>query len=65
MSEEHIVCHAGRLICHHELNDLIWQALGYANIPFIKEPASLFRFDCKRSDGLILVPWKAGKLLGT
>ena len=50
-------------LCHHQLNYLIWRALGRANIPYVKEPADLFRCDSNRPDGLALIPWQAGKCL--
>ena len=51
----------GRSARHHNLNDLVWRALGKANIPSVKEPTGLFRSDGKRPDGLsrlTLIPWK-------
>ena len=40
-----------------------WRALKRADIPSTKEPTGLLRGDGKRSDGLTLVPWQAGKCL--
>ena len=40
----------GRSARHHNLNDLVWRALGKANIPSVKEPTGLFRSDGKRPD---------------
>ena len=54
---------AGRLTRHQQLNDIIWRALKRADIPSTKEPTGLLRGDGKRPDGLILVPWQAGKCL--
>lgn len=54
---------AGRITRHHALNDLIWRALGRANIPAVKEPIGLLRSDGKRPDGLTQIPWNAGKCL--
>ena len=36
-------CSAGRITRHHALNDLVWRALGRANVPAVKEPACLVR----------------------
>ena len=54
---------AGRITRHHALNDLVWRALGRANIPAVKEPVGLLRADGKRPDGLTLIPWQAGKCM--
>ena len=54
---------AGRSICHHQLNDLIWQALTRASTPSVKEPAGLSHTDGKCPDGLSLIPWQEGKCL--
>ena len=54
---------AGRVTRHHALNDLIWRALGRANVPAVKEPAGLVRSDGKRPDGLTQIPWQAGKCM--
>jgi hypothetical protein len=54
---------AGRTTRHHALNDLVWRALGRANIPAVKEPVGLLRSDGKRPDGLTQIPWKAGKCM--
>ena len=51
----------GRSARHHNLNDLVWRALGKANVPSVKEPTGLFRSDGKRPNGLTLIPWKNGK----
>ena len=54
---------AGRITRHHALNDLVWRALGRANVPAVKEPAGLVRTDGKRPDGLTQIPWQAGKCM--
>lgn len=54
---------AGRTARHHTLNDLVWRALGRANIPAVKEPIGLSRSDGKRPDGLTQIPWQAGKCM--
>ena len=54
---------AGRITRHHNLNDLVWRALGRANIPAVKEPVGLLRSDGKRPDGLTQIPWQARKCL--
>ena len=53
----------GKMPRHQQINDLIWRALLRANIPAIKEPASLLRSDGKRPDGLTQIPWQTGKCL--
>ena len=52
---------AGRIMRHHNLNEIIWRALTRAAIPSTKEPAGLSRADGKRPDGLTLIPWCSGK----
>ena len=52
---------AGRIMPHHNLNEIIWPALTRAAIPSTKEPAGLSRADGKRPDGLTLLPWCSGK----
>ena len=42
-------------------NDLVCHALRLAEIPAIIEPTGLSRVNGKRSYGLSLIPWKAGK----
>ena len=54
---------AGRTTRHHALNDLVYRALGHANIPAVKEPIRLLRSDGKRPDGLTQIPWQAGKCM--
>jgi hypothetical protein len=54
---------AGRITRHHALNDLVYRALGRANIPAVKEPVGLLRSDGKRPDGLTQIPWQTGKCL--
>ena len=46
---------------HSHLNDIIWRAIKRAQIPAVKEPASLMRSDNKRPDGTTLLPWAKGK----
>ena len=46
---------------HNTINDLTARALQRAEVPCMKEPAGFSRSDGKRPDGLILIPWKAGK----
>ena len=46
---------------HNTINDLIASALLRAEVPYMKEPAGLSVSDDKRPDGLILIPWRAGK----
>ena len=60
-----LVCRrsAGRTKRHHALNDLVWRALGRANVPVVKDPAGLLRSDGKRPDGLTQIPWQAGKCM--
>ena len=48
---------------HHQLNDLIWRALGRASVPSVKEPNGLLRSDGKRPDGVTLILWQAGRCL--
>ena len=52
---------SGRVIRHHNLNDIIWRALSKAGIPSVKEPLGLSRSDGKRPDGLTLIPWRNGR----
>jgi len=52
---------AGRTSRHQTLNDLVWRALGRANVPAVKEPISLLRSDGNRPDSLTQIPWQAGK----
>jgi hypothetical protein len=54
---------AGRIMRHQQLNDLVWRALGKADIPSQKEPSGLSRTDGKRPDGITLIPWSSGKCL--
>ena len=42
------------------MNNAIWRALKYADVPSTKEPAGLLRGDEKHLDGLTLVPWQSG-----
>jgi len=48
---------------HHTLNNLVWRALGRANVPAVKEPIGLLCSDGKRPDGLTQIPWQAGKCM--
>src|SRR6218665_3500784 len=45
------------------INDLIYRALSKAGFPTINESQGFLRSDGKRSDGITLIPWKAGKSL--
>ena len=54
---------AGRSIRHHQLNDLIGQALTPAISPSVKQPTGLSCSDCKLPDGLSLILWQGGKCL--
>ena len=45
---------------HSAVNDVIKRALASANIPSLLEPKSLCRDDCKRPDGLTILPWTNG-----
>jgi len=53
---------AGRTSRHHALNDLVWRALGRANVPAVKEPVGLLA-DGKRPDGATQIPWQSGKCM--
>ena len=52
---------SGRIARNNYLNDIIYYALVKAGVLSTKKPAGLSRTDCKRPDGLTLVPWLAGK----
>ena len=52
-----------RLTRHNHLNDIVLRSLTRAKIPATREPAGLLRSDCKRSDGLTLIPWREGRCL--
>jgi len=54
---------SARAARHQQLNDLIYRAIRQADVPAVKEPASLSRTDGKRPDGLTLVPWQRGRCL--
>ena len=43
--------------------DLVWRALRRANVHAVKEPVGLLRSDGKRPDGLMQIPWQAGKCM--
>ena len=51
----------GRALRHHALNDVITRAFTSTGIPVTKEPTGLFRTDGKRTDGMNLIPWQAGR----
>ena len=53
----------GRYPQHATINDIIHRSLVSAKITSCLEPSSLMRFDGKRPDGMIIVPWLRGKLL--
>ena len=46
---------------HNYLNDLIYHTLLQTGLPSTTKSARLLRTDGKRPDGLINVPWQAGK----
>ena len=46
---------------HHQMNDIVWRAIKWAQIPATKEPVSLIQQDGKRPDGTTLLPWAQGK----
>jgi len=48
---------------HNTLNDLVWRALGRANVPAVKEPIGLLRSYGKRPNGLTQIPWRAGQCM--
>ena len=54
---------AARISRHNMVNDIIWRAMQRAKIPAAKKPPGLLRSDNKRSDGVMLIPWKQGKCL--
>ena len=54
---------AGRVVRHHNINDLLCRAFTRAGIPTAKEPSGLFVADGKRPDGMTLIPWTGGKCL--
>ena len=49
---------------HAAINDIVHRSLTSAKIPAHLEPSGLYRSDGKRPDGISVVPWKNGKLLG-
>ena len=54
---------AGRSARHHQINDLVYRSLSRANFPAKREPPRLLKSDCKRPDGITLIPWREGKCL--
>ena len=52
---------AGRSIQHHELNDIIYQALTRASTSSVLESPGLSRTNGKRPDELTLIPWQREK----
>src|SRR6218665_2073036 len=48
---------------HGVINNVIYRALTKAGHPTVKEPPGLVRSDCKRPDGLTLMPWRASHSL--
>jgi len=46
---------------HSQLDDILWRAIKWAQVPAVKEPAGLSRDDGKRPDGVTLLPWAKGK----
>jgi len=45
------------------MNDIIWRTIKRAQVPAVKEPASLTLEDNKRPNGTTLLPWAKGKPL--
>ena len=45
------------------VNDIIHRTLVSAHVPSRLEPPGLLRSDGKRPDGVMVVPWRCGKLL--
>jgi len=60
-----LVCNRapGRIVRHHQLNDVIARSLASTGVPVSEEPSGLSRSDGKRPDGLTLIPWRAGRSL--
>ena len=54
---------AGRVVCHHNINDLLCRAFTRAGISTTKDPSRLFVANGKRPDGMTLIPWTGGKSL--
>jgi hypothetical protein len=54
---------AGRQLRHTLINDVIWRAMGRAQIAAVKEPSGLSTADMKRPDGATIIPWARGKCL--
>ena len=54
---------AGRSARHHQINDFVFRSLSRANFPAKREPPRLLKSDCKRPDGITLIPWREGKCL--
>ena len=52
-----------RIARYQAINDVIARAITAAGVPITKEPVGLARLDCKRPDGLTLIPWQGGKPL--
>jgi len=48
---------------HDEVTDLVWQALCKVNVPSVKEPPGLVRYDGKRPDGSTLISCLASKAM--
>ena len=53
----------GRLPRHTQLNAIIKESMGSANVPSVLEPQGLSRLDRKRPDGMSIIPWADGRLL--
>ena len=58
-----LVVGAGRSARHHQINDFVYRSLSRANFPAKREPPRLLKSDCKRPDGITLIPWREGKCL--
>src|SRR6267154_2338667 len=52
---------AGRQMRHRLINDIIWRALGRAEIASVREPQGLITGSPLRPDGVSLIPWTSGK----
>jgi len=46
---------------HYQTNDILWTVIKTAQIPAVKEPASLLQQDGKWPDGATVLPWARGK----
>ena len=53
----------GRYQGHAAINDIILCTSTSAGVPARLEPPGLLRRDSRRSDGVLIVPWRSGKFL--